>query len=505
MAERHGQDSADAQACEREPLAFSGRIQDVGALFGVAPGSDALVCLSDNARRWFELPEDRSALRLKTLFRDDSDYFRYRRRSIFARHHFVVRNVLSNLGVEGDLLISEHSRLHLYEFEPKLEARCLAHSQALRAPVERDAKTLHEELGIDTLLRRIHALTGYPKVMLYRFLDDGCGEVVAELSDRSLDSYQGLRFPASDIPRIARKLYIDNPLRLIFDTRGRESAVHSLCAHSVDLSYSGLRSVSPLHIEYLGNMGVRSSASLPVRVLGRLWGLVALHAVQPTPIPVEQRLALLRLVEQDLSRRLMDAHIKGEHRRFNASAERLREGAQRLALALRGDADRARDDPRPALYPLIDCDELLVRANGRLLGRARLIGAQELDAIAAVARVQALRGQFSTDALHRFLNQDEDFRRRVSGLLYASTAIASAGDRLELFWLRSEQAQSVTWAGKPQKVRRDVDGVERISPRRSFAAWSAETAGQSAAWDSSDLMIASKLVVQVMGLRRAMT
>lgn len=505
MADRDGQDRADLDACEREPLAFSGRIQDVGALFGAAPGSDALVCLSDNARRWFALPEDRSALRLKALFRDDSDYFHYRRRSIFARHHFVVRNVLSNLGVEGDLLVSEHPTLHLYEFEPKLEANGPAPAQAMQAAVERDPEILRDELRIDTLLRRIHALTGYPKVMLYRFLDDGCGEVVAELSDRSLDSYQGLRFPASDIPRIARKLYIDNPFRLIFDTRGRESAVHKLREHAVDLSYSALRSVSPLHIEYLGNMGVRSSASLPVRVLGRLWGLVALHAVKPTPIPVEQRLALLRLVEQELSRRLMDTHIKEEHRRFNASGERLREGAKRLARALRGGADPPRDDPRQALGPLIDCDEMLVRVNGRLLGRARRVCAQELDAIAAVARAQALRGQFSTDALHRFLTQDEDFRQRVSGVLYATAAVDGAGDRLELFWLRGEQAQTVTWAGRPEKVRREADGVERISPRRSFAAWSAQSAGQSAAWNRSDLMIASKLVVQVIARRRALT
>jgi len=494
-------EAADLDACEQEPLAFSGRIQDVGALIGTAPGDDALSCFSDNLGRWFELPLPTDELRLNDLFADDCDYFRYRRRAIFEGHHFVVRNVLTNRGIEGDLLLSEHPTVNLYEFEPKIEPRVVPHSQAMLVPVTHDSHSLARELRIDTLLRRIHALTSYPKIMLYRFLSDGSGEVVAELNSEDLDNYQGLRFPASDIPRIARNLYVDNPFRLIFDTQGRESSVQAAGDDTPDLSRSCLRSVSPVHVEYLGNMGVRSSASFPVRVMGRLWGLVALHAVEATAIPIEQRLALQQLVEQELSRKLMDIRITAEHRRFNASSDLLHDSAVSLARVLQGGHGASPERSTESLRRLISSDEVLLRIDGRTQGQSSLVGEDELEAIIEVARAQALRGQFSTESLHLFLDQDEDFRQRASGLLYATTGIEKRG-ALEVLWLRSEQAKTVTWAGRPEKLRRQVDGVERISPRQSFAAWSAQTAGQSLPWESSDVLMASKLIVQVMAEER---
>lgn len=502
MSENFRPPDADLDACEREPLAFSGQIQNVGGLLATSSGSNSLTHLSDNLAQWFDLPPDQGRIDMQALFFDDCDYFVHRQRALSEHGHYLIANVITNRGIEGDLIFSRQGDHWLYEFEARGAAEPAA--AATDVSVTFADKTLPEDLPIEAVLRDIHALTRYPKAMLYRFLPDGSGEVVAELSDAALDKYQGLRFPASDIPQIARKLYIENPFRLIFDTQGTQSAIRVLGGdatlgrpEALDLSHSGLRSVSPVHVEYLHNMGIRSSASFPIVVLGRLWGLVALHAVEPTPIAVADRVAVRKLVDRGLARRLMDAQINEDHRRFNASVELLRNSAAALR-ALRTETPALPFRPPAELHALIPVDGMVVRLNGQTLYRDELVSQDEAAVLAALGHGQTIRGQFATDTLTPFLDQSDDFKRRVSGMLYSSTGDPGQPGRVEVLWLRSEQSQSVIWAGKPEKIRREIDGEVRVSPRQSFAAWQATTSGQAMSWKSSDLLLAAKLIVQLM-------
>lgn len=486
---------ADLDICEQEPLAFSGQIQDVGGLIATRPGNQDVCYLSDNLERWFAPPQDPSRATLDAFFADNCDYFVHRQRSIFNGKHFLIANVLTNRGVEGDLILSTGASLHVYEFEPKpADGRSGGEQGAAEFVVDPDK--FPAEIALEQIIRRVQELTRFPKIMLYRFMDGGAGEVVAELSNKSLDSYQGLRFPASDIPQIARALYIDNPFRLIFDTRCASSAVTRLqpdCAESPDLALSTLRSVSPVHIEYLGNMGVRSSASFPVMVMGRLWGLLALHALEATTIPVAQRIAVTELIEQQLARTLMNAKIIEEHSRFNANAERLRQSAEVLITIGSGETDC---EIPSGFFELIACNGVCLVANDSFVHRDPLVTDAEAREILAIARQQAARNIFSTDSLLRFMPQDDGLRRRASGALYCS-AKRTGKNRVEILWLRSEQTHNINWAGKPEKTSRIIDGETRISPRQSFESWSAEIRGHSAAWESSDIMIATKLMAAV--------
>lgn len=116
--------------------------------------------------------------------------------------------------------------------------------------------------------------------MVYRFAEDGSGEVVAETCKPGIGSFKGLHYPASDIPVQARELYKRNLLRVIADVDAVPVAIepaHDEKGQLLDLSYSILRSVSPIHIEYLKNMGVRASMSISILVDGELWGLFACH------------------------------------------------------------------------------------------------------------------------------------------------------------------------------------------------------------------------------------
>ncbi len=470
----------------------------------VDPRNQCVTHHSRNLERWFTLPEPlHSPLALQDFFRDDCAYFVHRRRALYDERHFLIRGAVSNRGIEGDILLATHSdEQHLVEFEARLPVPETSGATS-RAGVSRSERDLPGEIDVEVAMQRIHALTGYPKIMLYRFLDDGAGEVVAELSDQQLDSYQGLRFPASDIPQVARRLYIDNPFRLIFDTRGPEVDVERRPGtdSELDLSLSTLRSVSPVHIEYLGNMGVRSSASFPIMVMGKLWGLLAIHAVEPNPLSMETRIQVVQIVEHEFARRLMDQRVRDDHRRFNANVKLLDDCAAAL-VDLEADAEST-DRAARALSRLISCDDLLLRLDGQFLNSSRHLSAEDAGRLADVGAAQAIGGQFSTNSLCRHLNQDEAFRRRASGMLYSTLDGRARRGRIEVLWLRAEQAEKVTWAGRPEKERHVVDGEERISPRRSFDAWQQTSEGTATAWRSSDLMLASKLIVNVLAREKS--
>src|SRR5262249_46821620 len=142
----------------------------------------------------------------------------------------------------------------------------------------RKTKTLRELA--QEAARQVKILTGFDRVMVYRFHPDGSGEVIAEVASAGLESYLGLHYPASDIPRQARILYTRNWLRIIADINAKPVPLSAASTHSatlLDLSMSVLRSVSPIHIEYLQNMGVGASMSVSILRDGKLWGLFACH------------------------------------------------------------------------------------------------------------------------------------------------------------------------------------------------------------------------------------
>src|SRR5208337_3985124 len=125
----------------------------------------------------------------------------------------------------------------------------------------------------------VRAETGFDRVMVYRFQPDNSGVVIAEARDEELEPYLGQRYPASDIPKQARDLYLRNRIRSIPDARYTPAplipALNSVTGKPLDLTFSTLRSVSPIHLEYLANMGVAASTSLSLVIDGKLWGLIA--------------------------------------------------------------------------------------------------------------------------------------------------------------------------------------------------------------------------------------
>ena len=361
------------------------------------------------------------------------------------------------------------------------------------APTANDAEMLRPALArlqsatslpdlLATAVAEIRALTGFDRVMAYRFHDDGHGEVVEEAKARDVESYRGLHYPASDIPTQARRLYLLNWLRIIPDVAyvpvPLVPVVSPRTGIALDLSLASLRSVSPIHIEYLRNMGVRASMSISLVHGNQLWGLFACHHREPRRVPFVVRSAC------ELIGRLVSLQA--------AALAEIEAAAQRSALhdieaAL---VDAIRGDPRGWAEGLASRSDALLRivnATGAAIcdgQQVHRMGAAPTEVeIQGIVAWLSQRGAtlFETRALSHSYGPAREFGSVAAGLL--AIAIPKPTPSYVL-WFRPEVPATVTWSGDPSKPVESSAAGGRIHPRRSFSAWLEDVRGVSRPVDS---------------------
>ncbi|GIG41289.1 SpoIIE family protein phosphatase [Cellulomonas phragmiteti] len=351
--------------------------------------------------------------------------------------------------------------------------------QAVRGALEGLNRAVTLEELYEAAAREVRTLTGFDRVMVYRFDADYNGEVVAEDRRPDLNSFLGLHYPASDIPPQARALYETSWVRIIADARYTPApivpAFDEVSGEPLDLTHAVLRSVSPVHLEYLGNMGVRASMSISLLRDGRLWGLIACHHYAgPHRVPYGVRAAAeflgsalsLRLVaraqDRELERELQAQAVVGHVLRAARDPDR------GLAQAL------VRDEP--GLLSVVPAHGLVVVADGQTVtaGDADVdVAALRSWVLAQPEGVTARTGLGASDPTLAAALPD------VAGLL----AVRLPDDQV-IVWLRHEHVRDVYWGGDPQNAavaRREGD-VVRLSPRASFERWREEVRGRSEPW-----------------------
>ncbi|OBX20814.1 hypothetical protein A9995_03805 [Erythrobacter sp. QSSC1-22B] len=330
-------------------------------------------------------------------------------------------------------------------------------------------------IGVD----QVRAISGFDSVMIYRFRDDGSGSVIAESRIAQATKYLGHRFPASDIPRQARELFRRNFIRMTPDV-GYDPApiMPPPSGAPIDMSHCILRSVAPIHIEYMKNMGLGASMSISLMVQGELWGLVVCHHYAPRLVPVEAQL-FCRHVGASLS-----AFVLAFER---AEAVRL-EAIQTAALDSILESTLTSDDPERRLRT--SCDELkrlfdcggfvLVGDAGLIAGAGHYPDGERLSRLSSfvTSRLQG-RQSYATDRLSEELAGAEELATDASGVL----AIRLQTSRpLLAMWLRPEQIEEIDWAGDPRKDDGLSGTAQSLSPRNSFAAWRETVRGRSRPW-----------------------
>jgi len=488
----------DLTTCDREPIHIPGSIQPHGALLVVDRQGLAIEQAAGDTRLLLGLEPQRVLQQtLDALLDTEAAAFVHAQLDAPAR--FVAP--ITRLGVRShsgslplDLTLHAVERTALLELEPARRTMTsagdpIAQLKTLLAAVQVTASVDESCAAAATALR---TATGFDRAMVYRFLPDLSGVIVAEDARAGLESFLGLHYPASDIPQQARELYRRNWLRTIPDVDYVAApllpAVNRRTGQPIDMSHCALRSVSPIHTEYLRNMGVSASLSASIVCQDRLWGMLVLHHYSPRHVSADLRIACETFAQ------MFSLHVEAKSQ-AEISVLRLetRHELEQLVGRLTGVRDIG------AVIAGWDLRRYL-GASGAVVyleGEKHLIGqtpaAADVDAL-----VRWLHGinrpLFATEHLAAHYAPAAAFPGLASGLMAVGL---SREPRDYVLWFRPEIGLSVRWAGDPSTSKSVTVGPlgARLTPRGSFTEWLEVTKMQSAPWSEVDLEAAEALRV----------
>jgi light-regulated signal transduction histidine kinase (bacteriophytochrome) len=484
--------AVDLTNCDREPIHILGAVQPIGVLLA-ASRQWVIERVSANIATVFGVtPQDALGRHLQTLI-DDEALHSIRNRTAMLAGEDAVERIFScrlvrdmspfdiAIHISGDLIVIEAEPAHGEHGDATNTVR------SMMARLDR-AETF--ESFAQEGARLVRGLNGFDRVMVYRFDNDGSGEVVAEACRRGIGSFLGLHYPASDIPQQARILYKRNLLRVIADI-GAEPVpiVPQLDAQGrpLDLSLSILRAVSPIHIEYLRNMGVGASMSISIIVDGELWGLFACHHYAPRAPDFALR-SMCELFAQMFSMRL-ESRLRRETMDFE---RRARDISDELLGAVATD-DTLLNDPAwlsNILTDTIQADGVGVWINGTAAFSGATPPPGEFRRLVLALSERSDGRVLATDHIPSFLPGAEAFADRAAGML-AIPISRAARDFVVLF--RQQIIRSVRWGGDPHKPVQYGPNGPRLTPRESFEEWKEQVSGHSKPFTRSETRVAETL------------
>jgi light-regulated signal transduction histidine kinase (bacteriophytochrome) len=391
-----------------------------------------------------------------------------------------------------DCLVHRHDGLLFLELEA-VQTSPLPPGQTLDQRLNRTlrrmqaAKTLSDLYAIS--VNEIRALTGFDRVLIYRFQEQGHGQVIAESATQALDAYQGLFFPASDIPEQARELYRLNWLRIIPDAAYTPvplvPALRPDNGQPLDMTYAVLRSVSPIHCQYIQNMGVRASMSISLLKHDRLWGLITCGNRQPLQVPHTLR-AACQTIGQVLSMQISALEELQAQRQRESKYSLLKSLARAMAEA-EGDVYQGLIEHPQDLLALADASGAAVIIEDQIHVIGQCPTPEQVRALQQWVQEQP-EAVMQTSSLGEAFAPARDYPRLASGLVGFSLPkpVANA-----VLWFRPEVKNSVQWSGNPDTFKRVV--ADRLQPRESFEAWKQQVDGTARLWSIGEIYAVADL------------
>jgi light-regulated signal transduction histidine kinase (bacteriophytochrome) len=373
--------------------------------------------------------------------------------------------------------------LLVLDIEPRREPEpedALALVQTMMRPVQLAESTQ----GVcEAIVAGMREATGFDRVMLYRFLPDGSGAVIAEARGEGVDSFLGLHYPETDIPKPARLLPRARHIRLIPNADYTAAPVLPAGAEPLELSQSGIRSVSQVHRAYLAKMGVAASLSRPIVLQGKIWGLIACHHSTPRYLPHRLRAACdlfadtaasqleMKLATEDCDSRLLATNV---HEELVTRMSEVSDLAAGLIWS------------NPNLLDFIPAAGVGLFVDGKFNSLGAAPDAAHVQALAAWLNETSNDGVFQTDCLPLLYPPAAAFAGLASGVLAVSI---SRTPHDYVLWFRPEVVRTVTWAAKPQRPANSLV----LMPRPRFAAWQESVRLHSAPWRGVEVEAAQRL------------
>ncbi|MEL7036799.1 MAG: ATP-binding protein [Cyanobacteria bacterium J06592_8] len=341
------------------------------------------------------------------------------------------------------------------------------------------------------IVQEVRKVTGFDRVMLYKFDQEGHGVVVAEEKIEELEPYLGLHYPESDIPKPARKLLSSNWIRIIPNAQAQAVALFPYenpnIERLLDLTHSTLRSASSCHLQYLQNMGVGASLTISLIKDGQLWGLIACHHRTPKYVSYELRKAcefLGRVIFSELSSR---EETEDYDYRMKLSSIR---SALIDSMSQEDNFIDGLIQHQPNLLELTNAQGAAIYFSGQWTTIGFTPKEEDLNFLVQWLKKNSEQEIFSTNSLPRIYSDAERYKEVASGLLAMSIS-----DRNYVLWFRPEVIQTVNWGGDPTKAieTTQLEGNIKLSPRKSFQLWKETVQLKSLPWKQVEVNAALEL------------
>jgi chemotaxis family two-component system sensor kinase Cph1 len=351
------------------------------------------------------------------------------------------------------------------------------------------------QLAVD----QVREITGFDRVLMYKFAQDASGEVVAEARRDDLEAFLGLHYPATDIPQQARAMYLKNWLRFIpnvnYEPAKLVPVLNPQAHRPPDMTYAVLRSVSPIHLEYMRNMGVAATMTISIIQEGVLWGLITCHHLTPRLVSYELRELCLFLgktfsallkTKQQQDEQAYRLHIRD-------TQVRLFELVGRHSNFVEGLYQRM-----PTIRDAFNCGGAAICFEGDVILMGTTPSKEQIQELTGWLKANVREDVFYTDSYVKLNPAGLAIRNTASGFIAISLA-QEAGDYI--IWFRPEQIQTVTWAGKTQKAEVLTNGLLQLSPRQSFEAWAQTVDNTSAPWLPLEIEAAKEIRLHLSDVR----
>ncbi|MGF6667809.1 ATP-binding protein [Pseudomonas monsensis] len=483
--------------CADEPIRFPGAIQPHGVLLTLSEPALEIIQASANVESMLaRAPQSLIGQPLESLI-GGAEATQVREALLHPALSDGPPLCFSVNGTAFEGLLHRHQgvlilelEIHVENFQPRNVAGKQTHLGRMLQRLQA-ATTLQALYEIS--VTEIQAMTGYDRVLIYRFEEEGHGQVIAEASDPSMEVFNGLFFPASDIPEQARELYRTNWLRIIpnadYQPVPLVPKLRPDTGTPLDLSFATLRSVSPIHCQYMKNMGVLSSMSISLLKGDRLWGLISCGNREPLHVPHELR-AACQTIGQVLSLQISAMEALEISRQRDEKLEALALLNQAMIDSPQNVFDGLANQPQ-ALMALTNAGGIAIIEDKQL---HRYGNCPEPDDIRALHKWLQASGEpvFASHHLASVYPPAAQYQQVASGVLAMS--LPKPVDN-GVLWFRPEVKANINWSGDPRKPLdlENSDAGLRLRPRTSFEIWKVEMAGISTKWSHGDVFAANDL------------
>jgi len=453
--------------CEQEPIHIPGSIQPHGFLLGLKQNSLLIDYCSANTAQYINLfHSELLGQGFDSIFGGEAK----QQLQDYIDNGFMLSSSLLRLTLAGvDFLCTVHTSKGIIVIEAEPVSMQIKPANEIYDQTSQFLSYMHDTHTLKQLCQLVahgtREITGYDRVMVYRFDNDYNGEVFAESHRNDLEPFLGLHYPHTDIPPQARDLYMSNLLRLITDIDYTPVPIYTVDDEdnkNLDLSLAILRSTSPIHVQYLHNMGVGASLTISLIYKKKLWGLIACHHYSPKNLTPEVRLAA-QLQGHFITSQIDVRQASEEYelsRRINFALERVNSFTVNRIEML------AELVKREDLISLCNANGVSILLNGTTYKSGLTPNDDEIKTLASWMAVYSNHTSCSTNKLVDYLPESKNICQNTSGVIYHSLEIDSDNC---IMWYRPETKTQVNWGGDPSKsIIKDAKG---LSPRNSFELW----------------------------------